>query len=353
MEKDTKYTEEYNYKIIENVLNKMKVQHVTQRELSKLANISQPTLSKLLSNKSKFTVEQLVKIAAALQTDISEFVSFQSNSINSMHNMFSSIIENDNLVCNTNRSAFKGYLGNKYFIYFYPTISSESKLIHGEMELKQSEENRCKINLKLYTGKIDVAGNKITKNYTGDMIISIPLSSCYCILTNQSIGEMCFITFHHMFLFNYDMRCRVGAVLTTSSGENRRPTIHRMVISKHEFDLQEDSPDLHFLKGQLKLNDSQIMISKSSFEELKKYILVNSPEEFQTFFSSFEVLSTKEEYYIIDENKLLDSSFSVSTKIQCISLLREKSASNKYNKVSTKSDEYLFKYLEYKNPEQN
>lgn len=163
------------------------------------------------------------------------------------------------------------------------------------MELKHSEDNRCKINLKLYTGKIDVAGKKITKNYTGDMITSIPLSSCYCILINESIGE------------------------------NRRPTLHRMVISKHEFDLQGDNLDLHFLKGQLKLNDSQIMLSKASFEELKKYILKNNLEEFQTFFSLFEDSCSKEEYYIIDENKLLDSTISVSTKIQCISLLSEKS----------------------------
>lgn len=353
MENNINFVEEYNNKITENVLRKMKILHITQKELSKLADISQPTLSKLLSNKSKYTVEQLAKISIALQTDISEFISFQNNGINSIHNMYSSIAENDNLVCSTNRSAFKGYLGNKYSIYFYSTISSESKLIHGEMELKHSEDNRCKINLKLYTGKIDVAGKKITKNYTGDMIISIPLSSCYCILINESIGEMCFLLFHHMFLFNHDMICRVGAVLTTSSGENRRPTLHRMVISKHEFDLQGDSLDLHFLKGQLKLNDSQIMISKASFEELKKYILKNNLEEFQTFFSLFEDLSSKEEYYIIDENKLLDSTISVSTKIQCISLLRENSISNKYNKISTKSDEYLFKYLEYKNPEQD
>lgn len=343
----------YNSKIVLKVNQKIKNLHITQKELSLSTGISQSTLSKLLANKSKLTVEQLSKISIALQTNISEFISFENDSKNSVRNMYSSLIENDNLVCDTKRSAYKGYLNNEYSIYFYSTISSETKLIHGKLRIYDTDENRCKINLKIYTGKIDIAGEKITKNYTGDMIISIPLSSCYCILTNQSIGEMCFLIFHHMFLFNHDMMCRVGAALTTSSGENRRPTLHRMIISKYEFDLQDDNPDLHFLKGQLKLNDSQIIIPKSSFEEVKKYIFQNDLEEFQAFFSSFEKLSSAEEYYIVDENMLLDSSISVSTKIQCISLLREKSISNKYNKISTKSDEYLFKYLEYKNPGQN
>lgn len=353
MDNNKFYYDNYNSKIVLKVNQKIKNKHITQKQLAQSTGINQSTLSKLLANKSKFTVEQLIKICIALETDISEFISFQNSHLNAISNIYSSLIENDNLVCDTKRSAYKGYLDNKYSIYFYSTISSETKLIHGQLTLNNTDENRCKINLKLYTGKIDISGKKITKNYTGDMIISIPLSSCYCILINQSIGEMCFLIFHHMFLFNNDMICRVGAALTTSSGENRRPTLHRMIISKYDFDLQDNSPDLHFLKGQLKLNNSQIIIPKSSFEKVKKYIFQNNLEEFQTFFSSFESLSSKEEYYIIDENKLLDSNISVSTKIQCISLLRENSISHKYNKISSKSDEYLFKYLEYKNPEQN
>lgn len=353
MENTNYYSDDFNSKIIYKINQKVKDKHITQKQLASFTGINQSTISKLLANKSKLTVEQLVKISIALKTDISELVTLESKNLNSMDNIYSSIDENDNLVCNTKRSAYKGYLNNEYSIYFYSTVSSENKLIHGKLCLNDTDENRCRISLKLYTGKIDISGEKITKNYTGDMIISIPLSSCYCILVNQSIGEMCFLIFHHMFLFNHEMMCRVGACLTTSSGENRRPTLHRMIISKYEFDLQDDNPDLHFLKGQLKLNDSKIMISKASLEELKRYALKNNLEEFQDFFSSFETLSTSEEYYIIDENKLLDSTISISTKIQCISLLREKSISNRYNKISTKSDEYLFKYLEYKNPEQN
>ncbi len=353
MENNTFLNNNYNSKIVSKVNQKIKNKHVTQKQLSYSTGINQSTLSKLLANKSKFTVEQLIKISIALQTDISEFVSFKDDEQISMGNIYSSIIENDNLVCDTQRSAYKGYLNNEYSIYFYSTISSENKLIHGKLQLKDTDENRCKISLKLYTGKIDVEGNPITKNYTGDMIISIPLSSCYCILVNHLIGEMCFLIFHHMFLFNHDMVCRVGAALTTSSGENRRPTMHRMIISKYKFDLQDDCPDLHFLKGQLKLNDSQIIISKSEYEKLKEYIFNNNLSEFQSFFSVFEQSYSKEEYFTIDENKLLDSSIPVAAKIQCISLLREKSIYNKYNKISTKSDEYLFKYLEYKNPEQN
>ncbi len=344
------FFEEYNNKIVAAINKKMKELYITQKHLSKLSKISQPTLSKLLSGKSKFTVEQIARISMSLQVDVSEFVSFKKMDLNFNSEVYSTnfIPENDSLVCNVDRSAFKGYVGNKYYIYFYSTISSETKMIHGEFTFFNSDENRCKITLKIYTGKIDVSGKKITKNYTGDMIISIPLSSCYCILINQEIGEMCFLTFHHMFLFSQDMICRMGAVLTTSSGENRRPTLHRMIISKCEFNLDEDSEDVSFLKGQLKLNDSKIVISKSAFDDLINNDNIKNRDDIINFLNKFSFLASKEEYYTIDESKLLDSTIPVLTKVQGISLLREFSVTYKYNKISTKADEFLFEYISNK-----
>lgn len=350
MENINAFFDEYNKKIVDAVNIKMKELYITQKQLSELSNISQPTLSKLLSGKSKFTVEQIARISISLKIDVSEFVSFKKMDVDFNNNVYSTrfIPENDSLVCDVTRSAFKGYVDNKYYIYFYSTISSESKLIHGEFTLFNSDKNRCKIALKIYTGKIDVSGKKITKNYTGDMIISIPLSSCYCILINQEIGEMCFLTFHHMFLFSQNMICRMGAVLTTSSGENRRPTLHRMIISKTEFDLNKNSEDLSFLRGQLKLNDSKIVISKSVFEKLINDDKIKSRDDIMNFLNKFCFLSVKEEYYTIDESKLLDSTIPVLTKVQGISLLREYSTTYKYNKISTKTDEFLFEYISNK-----
>lgn len=340
------FMEDYNFKVSQHLIQIMQKLKITQISLSKKTGINQSTLSKILSNKSKITLEQMALICRALQIDPSEITSFKG--MNNVNSILSTdfISESDNLVYDISRSAFKGYL-NKYFFYFFSTISTELKLLHGTLELyKHEDNNRCKVKLVLNTGKYDVEGNEITKNYEGDMIISISLSSCYCILTNQEIGEMCFIIFSHMFLFSNDMICRMASVLTTSSGENRRPTLHRMVLSKYEFNLQKNSDDLQFLQGQLRLNNSDIIISKSSYEKLRKNSTVLKSCNLQNFFIDFERLNSLEEYYVIDETKLRNSKIPTISKILGISLLRENSIAPKYNKISTKTDEYLFKYIE-------
>lgn len=335
------FFEKYQKEIISILNKKIKELNITQNMLASQTNISQSTISKLLSNKANITLEQLVNICLVLQIDVSSLVSFEKMGLqldNSIYSM-NLIPENDNFISDVQRPAFKGYIGNKYFIYFYPTISKESQMIHGELEFYSSEEDRCKINLKIYTGKKDISGNDITKEYTGDMIISIPLSSCYCILICPRIGEICFLSFHHMFLFNQDLICRVGAVLTISSGASKRPTLHRMLISKYEFDLEGNNNDLKFLQGQLKLNNSEIIIPEKAFDNFEK------KPELEDFFDIFFSSATLKNYYTIDEAKLLDSKISTILKVQGISLLREMSIANKYNKVSSKTDEFIFEYI--------
>ena len=115
-----------------------------------------------------------------------------------------------------------------------------------------------------------------------------------------------------------------------------------MVISKYEFNLDEDSEDLHFLKGQLKLNSSRVLISKKEFQALLKKYASDSDVSLKKFFSSFQNLAEQEEYYEIEESTLLGINIPVGTKIN---LLREASTSDKYNKISSKCDEFLFEYI--------
>lgn len=348
MEKLDNFFQKYHQNVLKSIKNTISSINITQKELAAISKISQPTLSKLLSGKSNFTLDQLARIAYALQIDIAEITSFKSMENEFAENIYPThfIPENDNLVRDINRPAFKGYTGNTYYIYFYPTISSENTLIHGELTLRASEDNHCKVDLKIYTGKIDVSGNEITKNYTGNMIISVSFSSCYCNLINSEIGELCFLSFHHMFLFSQEIICRVGGVLTTSSGSNRRPTMHRMIISKYPFDITKEGADLHFLKGQLKLNNSRIIISKEKYDELLKIPDIISDKNLMDFFKEFEErVSPPKEHYEIDEAQLLGLDTPVMIKIMGISLLREFSVISKYNKISTKSDEFLFTYL--------
>lgn len=73
---------------------------------------------------------------------------------------------------------------------------------------------------------------------------------------------------------------------------------------------------------------------------------IKSNEELFGFFKEFEERVTPpKEYYEIDEAQLLGLDTPVMTKIMGISLLREASVTKKYNKISTKTDEFLFTYL--------
>ena len=141
---------------------------------------------------------------------------------------------------NVNKSKISSNISSIGIVFKrYAPIVFGFSIITYAINLYKEILKSCKV-LKIYTGKIDVSGQKITKNYTGDMIISVSFSSCYCSLINSEIGELCFLFFHHMFLFSQEIICRVGGVLTTSSGSNRRPTMHRMVISKYPFDISKE-----------------------------------------------------------------------------------------------------------------
>ena len=54
----------------------------------------------------------------------------------------------------------------------------------------------------------------------------------YCILINTMISEMCFIALRFRTFQTRDMACRIGLVLTFSSGEDRIPIAHKMFLSR-------------------------------------------------------------------------------------------------------------------------
>ena len=173
------------------------------------------------------------------------------------------------------------------------------------------------------------------------MIISLPLSTCYISLVNQQIGEISYLTFAHMFVFNSDMLCRMGAVLTTSAGEHKRPTLHRMLISKVEFDLKDEN-DALFLDSQLNLNNKNIILSAKNLENLE------ADSNIQQLLDKVSVDKLKSTYYVIDENQLLSSNMNVADKINAINKLRKYSITDKNNKINDYTNSLLFSYVENK-----
>ena len=58
----------------------------------------------------------------------------------------------------------------------------------------------------------------------------------YCILMNDLISEMCFFSFRFRIFQTKDMACRIGLVLTVSSGEDRTPIVHKIFLSRKKID---------------------------------------------------------------------------------------------------------------------
>lgn len=337
------FSDTINSQIIKVIKERQKDLKLSQKEMSKKSGISQPTISKLMSKKSNFSLDDIIKISKALDVNLLKIASasYDMYNDNSLYYSTRSISESDNFVINPSRQAFKGYIGNTYYVYYKSTISSEEKIIEGKLEFSSTDDNTCSVNLKIYTGNYNINGQKIYKEYIGNMIISLPLSTCYISLVNQQIGEISYLTFAHMFVFNSDMLCRMGAVLTTSAGEHKRPTLHRMLISKVEFDLQDEN-DALFLDSQLNLNNKNIILSAKNLENLEV------DPDIQQLLDKVSVDKLKSMYYVIDENQLLSSNMNVTDKINAINKLRKYSITYKNNKINDYTNSLLFSYVENK-----
>ena len=185
----------------------------------------------------------------------------------------------------------------------------------------------------------------------GKVTVSLSMSACYFVLTETEIGEICFLVFNHLFLFKEDLICRMACAATVSSGGNKRPTMHRLLLSRAELDVDHpDSEDFKFLRGQLMLNTSDILIEKRAYDKFKK--------EEQDFVEKNEIRELLDELeggtweslqvYRIDEAKIRNADCRQEEKIRLISLLRNYSMNEKYNKISTKTDEHICNYIENK-----
>lgn len=337
---------------------------IKQLDLSERSNIGQSTLSKLLKGEMKLTLQHIVKICKALEVDPDYLLSTNESTNNSSNSeqikdsgvIYKEFLNDQILIRDTRHLCYKGYINNSFNFYCFSTISSESDLLEGVLDFSDTNEhNGCKASLSLCTGQINREGDKVFKKYTGELIISLAMGACYCILINSDIGEICLLNFKHTFLFNQELECRVGAIVSTSSGGNRLPIMQRVLISKQKLNVNDvNDPDYVFIRGQLNLNDSLIYISKDLFDELRsdkdgKYHL----EYLKDFFDVCDSYMETHSYNVIDESKVRESTISSDIKIQGISALRKYSTALKYNKISTKTEEFVFQYINSKKTNKN
>lgn len=164
------------------------------------------------------------------------------------------------------------------------------------------------------------------------------------ILTNPDIGEICFLNFRHMFIFNQNLECRVGTISSTSSGENRLPVMQRILISKKPLHVNgRNLSDQEFVQGQLRLNNSKILISNNDLMALAEEY--DDDPDLNSFFNEFTKNTTEKNYRVLDESSLQNIPVSSAIKTKGLGILRNASSALRYNKISTKTDEFMFEYI--------
>lgn len=356
MNDQTNISDNYCQIILKRIKSLMEHRDLKQTDLVARTHISQSSLSKLLQGEMRLTLQHLFELCNALQVEPYELLSINTKikdlpptnlyatlTKNSFFN--NAFINNQILIQDTNHPAFNGLKNNTFHIYTFSTISSESFLLNGILSFTPSEDSSfCKAEMVLNTGKSDMNNNAIEKHYFGELIISLAMNACYILLSNQENGEICFLNFRHMFLFHQDLECRVGTISSTSSGGNRLPVIQRILLSNKPLKVSaQDSSDIDFVKGQLRLNNSEILISSSNLASLKT--IYQNDTDILNFFEHFKKLARKEEYLVLDESSMREIPISSDIKTEGLGILRNSSTASRYNKVSTKTDECIFDYI--------
>ena len=352
---------EYYDIVLKRLKEYMNKNGVKQLDLSRESNINQSTLSKILNGEIKLTLQHIFRICNVLQIDPEILLSFDQEIISDRFQKINSGVISKNyindqiFIRNPLHLALKGYITEKpFFLYLFSTISSEHALLEGTIKFEDTEyHNYCKATMSISTGLV-ADGIQVVKDYCGELIVSLTMVACYCILINSDIGEICSLNFKHSFLFNQKLICRVATVISTSSGSNRLPIVQRALISKTELHVNDEQhPDYEFVRGQLRLNDSEIIIKNDRLKRIHGHYA--SDEQLKGFFKeSFDNNNINVEnlddagYSVFDENKIRAINIPLDIKARGISILRNGSISPKYNKISTKTEEFTFQYIHKK-----
>ena len=341
--------QEFNQTVIKRLNYAMTKLGYTQTDLVKLCSdmgfhITQSTLSKLLSSGAGLSLMNLTYICRALHLDLNEVLSPEFSTTNITLPHYQKRTESSSFIKRADDKSFIPYLG-EYHCYFFPTKSSETDLIEGIFKFEASKDySECNVYISFKTKKRDEKKQDIIKEYWGKACISLNMDAIYCSVANEEIGECCYLIFSHIPILYEKLECRLGAVLTSSAGSHRLPTMQRILISRRKL-----SPkDLYLLEGQLLLNASEIIISQSAYQALLKD--PELPASFIEYFCDKEnnnnfsnVVSVP--YYYLYESFIRDSFINTKDKLKIICLLRKYSLASRYNKIGGKADELVYRLL--------
>lgn len=237
------YIGEYQALIGKNIKRCLERKNMTQKEVALRCeeaghHISQATISNAISGKGNLTIANVLTIAYVLDVNIADLVDIvkEDNEINDEMKFFLHEAESELFIADPKSRFFKNYLG-EYNILFYKTTGKEKEFITGKMHFSKSEdEKRCRARLIIYAEESENGKGQREKEYIGELILSNSMRVAYCYLINYEAGEMCMLVFSQWYSIQLPVACIMAAAITTASGSNRLPTVHRMCLIRKKVD---------------------------------------------------------------------------------------------------------------------
>lgn len=228
----------------------------------------------------------------------------------------------------------------EYDCLFVSTDSSSPGIVEGKLRIFSNAERggQCFAHMTIYNNR-----KEEIKWYSGPFFLNQHYRTWHCILVGEVKQEICMLTASH---FNATLRpnqYNMALSLTTSSGVEKRPTVHRLLISRKPIAKKARK----LIQAQLRLNTDSICIEKEALEELEKNTvqhLASATTEkdslkYQAVLDCIErIRQTRQRlYYTIDESIIYDSQEIVEAKELrsfVVSEIRSYTPCSYYNKVS-------------------
>lgn len=319
---------------IEHSIKSKNLQQTQVLELCRLKGytLSQPELSRILAGKVTLGAYQMIALCDSLDLEMTEVLQLKQSKRNRIE------FNAEAFITNPENREITPYLGS-YSVIFRSTDMQDDKILTGRLFIYEEEEAVCQARLSLDTGEQDMQGNAILKKYKGQFFISKQLGIAYCLLTNNSWGELCLVEFKHRSFLLKQVESRVGLVLTTSSGEKKQPVTHKMLIYRENHSLSPEQEQLCL--NMLKLNNDMLFIEKNEAETI-----CEAGEERELLEKVFAVLPAVS-YYALDSAvlKSINKRLSNVQISKLLAMLKEYSTAEFVDRISENEDGDIFNII--------
>jgi|GEM_PF-4916038 len=318
----------YTKLIAENLSEIMETQELAQIDIverghQKNISLGSATVSKLLKGEDNITLKTLIQLSMVLEVPLLRLLEEKC--------VFDGK-DNEMLIENSYHRAFKGYKGN-YHVYFFPTEknSRDNELLHAVMKTEEEGE-LVKVKFILYTGQFK-DGKQITKEYQGNMIISLSVNAVYFQLKSEAEGEYCFLIIHHFFLNHNELDTCLGVAITSSSGEDKRPTMQRICLTRREMEKEKQEK----LAGFLRLGDTKLFMYKRDYDALIRHNIFS-----KEFLDVLEQIKVEDTIYEFEEKLLLKEINGNKEFIKQYGVMKNYIIGDKFDKISSENNEIVY-----------